>query len=315
MEKKEGCLYSWPAIILSLLIFWPLGVALIIKKVFSNRKALLASSGMLSVLGVLMYCLTGIWAICAMAFTDFSDSENVSAFVVFLVMTIVFWVGGFALRRSSKKIKKEANEIKEYLSIIVNRNIRQLDEMVYITGKPYEVIRGDIQKMIDRGYLKSAYIDDSLKEVILPNSTPVPQSGAHVVTANAASARSKIVACPCCGANNAIYGDIGECEYCGSPLKGVCDFQNADHYTEQKVTEVNSSSTERNIPETYYIGSVKVEKNCILEIDALMSKNQSISAIRYVRELSGLSLPEAKIWVKNYEKYNLKEPQFRITKY
>lgn len=30
---------------------------------------------------------------------------------------------------------------------------------------------------------------------------------------------TKIIACPCCGANNTIVGDMGECEYCGSLLK------------------------------------------------------------------------------------------------
>ena len=29
----------------------------------------------------------------------------------------------------------------------------------------------------------------------------------------------KVVQCPNCGANNTIYGSIGECEYCGSPLR------------------------------------------------------------------------------------------------
>lgn len=219
MQEKEGCTCSWPIIIVALIVFWPVGIALLIKKVFSNRKAMLVSSGILSALGIVMYVFAGIWAICMMAFTNFSDPSNVSAFFIFLVMAIVFWIGGFVLRRSAKKIKQEAKEIKEYLSIIVNRNVRQLEAMVYITGKPYEIIHADIQKMIDKGYLKEAYIDEGLREVVLPNCAATPLDGFSPNPSEAVAVQSKVVICPCCGANNTIVGETGECEYCGSPLR------------------------------------------------------------------------------------------------
>ena len=100
-----------------------------------------------------------------------------------------------------------------------------MDTIASTTGKTYDVVHKDIQKMIDKGYLKNAYIDEGMRAVVLPNSGPAPQSNANTVSANAVSsnvvapAQSKIVACPCCGANNTIYGNMGECEYCGSPLK------------------------------------------------------------------------------------------------
>ena len=31
--------------------------------------------------------------------------------------------------------------------------------------------------------------------------------------------QTRVVACPCCGANNTVSGNLGECDYCGSPLK------------------------------------------------------------------------------------------------
>ena len=30
--------------------------------------------------------------------------------------------------------------------------------------------------------------------------------------------QSRVVCCPCCGANNTVYAVGAECEYCGSPL-------------------------------------------------------------------------------------------------
>ena len=72
--------------------------------------------------------------------------------------------------------------------------------------------------MIEKGYLKNAYIDEGMREVILPNHAPVPQNNVNAA-ANITQTHPRIAACPCCGANNTIYGDMGECEYCGSPLK------------------------------------------------------------------------------------------------
>ena len=114
--------------------------------------------------------------------------------------------------------KTEAENVKQYLSIIVNGNVRQLDMIASATGKSYDVVHEDVQKMIEKGYLKNAYIDEGMREVILPNHAPVPQNNVNAA-ANITQIHPRIAACPCCGANNTIYGDMGECEYCGSPLK------------------------------------------------------------------------------------------------
>lgn len=105
------------------------------------------------------------------------------------------------------------------------------------------------------------------------------------------------------------------CSNCNGTLKlspdktkWVCDFCESEFWVE-KDFKANYVSTEHNSPNTYYIGSVKVEKECILKIENYISTNQKISAIKYVREISGLGLAEAKTWVDNYKDYNLEEPQ------
>ena len=49
------------------------------------------------------------------------------------------------------------------------------------------------------------------------NATCV-ENDANIVPANTQAALPKMVTCPCCGANNTILGDAGECEFCGSQL-------------------------------------------------------------------------------------------------
>ena len=207
---KVGFWYSWPVIILALCFFWPVGVFLIIKRVSKDRKTAMGAGILIGGLGIASYCIAALGLL--VCISDGFAGEDV-------VMILFFGAAGFALRKVAKKIKTEAENVKQYLSIIVNGNVRQLDTIASTTGKSYDVVHKDVKKMIDKGYLKNAYIDEGMREVVLPNNAPAPQNNVNAATANATPVQSKIVACPCCGANNTIYGDMGECEYCGSPLK------------------------------------------------------------------------------------------------
>ncbi len=62
-------------------------------------------------------------------------------------MILFFGVAGFVLRKIAKKIKTEAENVKQYLSIIVNGNVRQLDMIASATGKSYDVVHEDVQKI------------------------------------------------------------------------------------------------------------------------------------------------------------------------
>lgn len=203
-DEKVSFWYSWPAIILSFCIFWPVGLFLLIKKFSVDRKAAISAGGKgIKGLGIGLIIFGAIGLIGCM-----NDPNGLGGAVV----TLFFIAGGVALVLKAKKLKKEAESIKQYLAIVINGNVRQLDTIVSTTGKSYDVVHKDIQNMIDKGYLKNAYIDESIREIVFANISPVN-------AANPTTAKSKIVACPCCGANNTIYGNIGECEYCGSPLK------------------------------------------------------------------------------------------------
>lgn len=209
-NEKMSFLYSWPVIILALCFFWPVGVFLIIKKVSVDRKAAIGAGKFIGGMGIVLYCIAALGLFVSLV--DGFAGEDIA-------LVLFFGVAGFVLRRIAKKIKTEAESVKQYLSIIVNDNIRQLDAIASTTGKTYDVVHEDVKKLIDKGYLKNAYIDESTREVVLPNNAPVPQYNANYATANAAPVQSKVVTCPCCGANNTVMGDIGECEYCGSPLE------------------------------------------------------------------------------------------------
>ena len=205
---KISALYSWPVIILALCIFWPAGIFLVMKRVSVDKKAAMSIGKLIGGIGIASYCIAVIGFLVCL--DDGFGSDNIG-------IILFFGIAGFALRKVSQKIKREADEVKKYLSVIVNGNERQIDVIASSMGKAYDVTKNDIQKLIDKGYLKNAYINEGTRELVLPDTVCEQSEGAlKAVTGNA---EVKTVACPCCGANNTVIGETGECEYCGSLLK------------------------------------------------------------------------------------------------
>lgn len=208
-KGKISGLYSWPVIILALCFFWPIGILLLMKRVSIDKKAAMSVGRLIGGIGIASYFIAAVMFIACLSDGFGSDDIGIILF---------FGIAGFALRKVSRKVKKDSENVKKYLSVIVNGNERQIDAIASSMGKTYDTAKNDIQKMIDKGYLKNAYINEGTREVVLPNNNIQAHVGiAANTTANNITPR--IVSCPCCGANNTIIGDMGECEYCGSPLK------------------------------------------------------------------------------------------------
>lgn len=164
------------------------------------------------IIGKIMY-IAGLcsYVMGALLFSGlFMEDFNPTDISTFIIGALLFIAIGFALCRTAKKNKINAENVRLYIPIIVNGNARRLDSIAETTGRPFEVVREDIQKIIQKGYLKNAYIDESTREVVLK----IPE-----VEATSKKLNTKIIVCPCCGANNTVVGNIGECEYCGSSLK------------------------------------------------------------------------------------------------
>lgn len=212
-NNKLNFIYSWPAIIIALLVFWPVGLFLIIKRISIDKKTAMVAGKLIKIIGIASCTLAALGFL--VSISDGFDGADVG-------MILFFGIAGAVLLRLSNKIKKEADSVKQYLSIIVNGGERQLDAIASATGKDYDVVKKDVQNMIDKGFLKNAYINENTREVLLASAAAPATANIGNTFANNASpaaAQTRVVACHCCGANNTISGDVGECEYCGSPLK------------------------------------------------------------------------------------------------
>lgn len=193
MENQNS--YSWPLIILLLILFWPLGVYLMYKKVQLDKKAALTASKLMNLLGTI-FIIIGI-------------------ITLFFVVGIFYLALGIVLKKLAKKTLASAERVKKYLTIVVNANMHQLDAIAATVGRSYDVVKKDLQKMIDDGYFKNAYINESTREIVL--AQPAAQTYGESMMGGV-TAQIRVVACPCCGANNTVSGSVAECEYCGSPL-------------------------------------------------------------------------------------------------
>ena len=206
---KVSIWYSWPVIILSIFRFWPVSIFLISKRVSVDRKAALIVGNIIGFVGGLFYTIGILMALACIMVDKMSSAE--------IVIILFFIIAGFVLRRLAKKLRKDAEEIRQYLVMIVNNNVRNMNDIASAFGKTYEDVKKDIEKMIQKEYLKNAYIDESAKKIVLAGGGWETDGGEQTQGTSENNGK-RSVTCRCCGANNTISGERGECEYCGSPL-------------------------------------------------------------------------------------------------
>lgn len=205
---------SWPVIFFITFLFWPIGIYLILKKVSLDRQAAMVGSKLIKIFGIILF---------SFALLGFIISVEEGFDAGSLIVILFFGAAGLSLMGTSTKMKHNAEDIRRYLAIVVNGGKRNLEEIASAVKKPYETARNDLQAMIDKGYLKGAYIDDGRGELVLTErQQPVVQMApplfAGTPTRPPVQQKKMVLQCVCCGANNVIEGDVGICEYCGSPI-------------------------------------------------------------------------------------------------
>ena len=206
---KKGVGWGW--IVFWLIFFWPIGLYLLVKKFSTDKSALMSGrTGALSVVGwiLVVFGATGF-------LVEITGTRDASGFVI----ALMFFVGGVLLLRKASNTKKTAARYKKYIDIVVNQNVRSIDHVAAALGLSYDAVVHDLQDMINRGYLKDAYVHQGNREIILKHIEPQPSIQEMII--GQSPAQTKAMRCPGCGANNiGIAGKVSECEYCGTPING-----------------------------------------------------------------------------------------------
>lgn len=210
METKKKS-PSWAAIVIWFIIFWPVSIYLIWKKLSTDKSAALKNSKVLKVIGIIFI----VFAV--MMLTTIGDDPGTAVF------GIIFYGGGGALILwGSKKVKESGERYKKYIDIVINHEERTIENIASQMGLTYDKTIKGLQLMIDKGYFEGAYIDRQNHEIVFPQRQHignVPNVGMQYDNSSQ-QMQQKVVKCPNCGGNNTIIiGRVAECDFCGSPIE------------------------------------------------------------------------------------------------
>lgn len=278
MAREAKSSPSWGVVIFLLIIFWPVGLYLLFKKISTGDT--LGEGKVLRVVGWMFIVIAIVYISLGESNLVVSENaENVESTIeVLRGVGSFFFIGGGVMLFMARRKRTKANRYKKYIAIVTDNKVRKIDSIANAFPTTYEKVHNDLIEMINKGFFEGAYIDESKREIIFANSitddlaaqllenlqqytqsqlnqdlfgqnwfneqlssqkqssqmqTSQQFSQMHVNQTTMAKQQPfteqkeppkkkepRIVICKNCGGNNKIIGgDIGECEYCGSPIE------------------------------------------------------------------------------------------------
>jgi hypothetical protein len=214
-RSKIGFWYTLPAIVLLIIFIWPAGIYCY-KKRMSMGVTAAASAANVGITFGILNLLMGL-----LMFTVESGdrSLDIGTSLYFLIPGLFFFLTGI----NAKRFK--ANFVK-YERWIEQEGLTSIDGLASVVGKPYAKTRSDLQKMIKKGVIRDAFIDDDARELVFVETSEAKAVKATPAVQVSSKGRivpqeeAKNVRCASCGANNKVIpGRKVECEYCGTVLR------------------------------------------------------------------------------------------------
>lgn len=210
MNKKQGT--TWGLVVMMFIIFWPLGLFLLIKKLKEEKAALFSNVVALRIVAALemFIFVSGFMTSLRGNVTHVVNGKKVSySFVQMLpslgLMFIIFALGGIILWIYAGIIEKKAKKFRKYIELIVNESVTDIDVIAKSMNKNVEITLKEITEMIDKKLLNGIVLNEDHTELVLKDD----DRGADF----------KIIQCQNCDANNKVYsGDDHVCAYCGASL-------------------------------------------------------------------------------------------------
>lgn len=189
---------KWPLVITVTILCWPVGIFLIYKRISADNKSGRSSVNIMIIAGIILLFLGVVAEIVGPDDKSMAVTGRIEYFFIFICSGLALTIAGFISKKNALKYKR-------YINIIINHNITHIDKISSQVSQSYERTLKDLNKMIEKGYLKGAYINEGTHQVILPIYEGL-------------KTQDRIVSCKNCGANNTVYENAAKCEYCGSPL-------------------------------------------------------------------------------------------------
>lgn len=213
-RNKIGFWYTLPAIVLLILFFWPAGIYCYSRRMKMGVTAAASAANV----GITFGILNLLMGILMFTVESADRSLDIGTSLYFLIPGLFLFLTGI----NAKRFK--ANFVK-YERWIEQEGLTSIDGLASVVGKTYTKTRSDLQKMIKKGVIRDAFIDDEARELVFVET--VEEKAVKTTPVVHVSSKGRIVPqeeeknvrCPSCGANNKmIPGRKVECEYCGTVL-------------------------------------------------------------------------------------------------
>jgi hypothetical protein len=199
-EKNKGNkVTSWPAVLILIVVFPPVGFILLIKKLYQDKEGAYINSIVARILASIMLAIgLMLW------YTVIT--KDTSAYNIF-VSTLFFLLPGSLLFIKGLNLKKDAEKYEKYLELLASNGVVFTDGIASEYSLPYEKLARE--SINTNGSNK---VDGNRrKQNVNKQNTPAKSESKKKP--------SKVIICNSCGGKNVVsQGDVVECDYCKSPI-------------------------------------------------------------------------------------------------
>ncbi|MEQ2457035.1 hypothetical protein [Flavonifractor hominis] len=182
------------------------------------------------VIGLLYVFSFGFIIIMYLTDEELSSSTGVG-FLIFCVIAEAFFIW---LIRCSIKRAHLIKEFKRYVTVISAHSNGYISDIAASLGTPEHIVKANLERMMKKKYFSNAYIDYNTNRIVVINreataQNPTQPSRANTPNTNSTQSTPSVsqtaemitVKCKSCGGINEIRkGSVGECDFCGSSIKG-----------------------------------------------------------------------------------------------
>ena len=204
-ERKKPI--SWVWIVIAFIVFWPIGIILLLIRLGSDRSSTITCGKNLTIISYVL-----------LAFGAMSLLVAVTGDYEAFAFAVLFLIGGIIVNRFAARTRKRGERYKQYIELIVNQNYRSIDAIASLVDVTYPFAEGELRQMIRTGYFQGASIDSTERAIIFVPSKPSVLQQSPAGPAQQVVPQVRVITCKSCGANSTVVGQFSECEYCGSTV-------------------------------------------------------------------------------------------------
>ncbi|MEG6614503.1 hypothetical protein CDQ84_16460 [Clostridium thermosuccinogenes] len=212
---------SWGLIVFMFIIFFPVGIYMMVKKVTTEKHNYIKNGKALKAFGWSFFVMGTIFVMSVLdgSSTYEGSGEVVSFSDAFPIIAFFYIFSGVCILKGRKYVKRGLR-FERYEAIVNSGKIYSLEGIASAFPTDYKTACKDLQEMIAAGFFPFSYIDLDKKMLITPETPSARKDSGKQDASEPGLGKAKVVKCPNCGATNAVYSEaVAKCKYCDSLLE------------------------------------------------------------------------------------------------